>query len=124
MGTFKNEKRIEGFSTPHIKCLPAAIEPLSPSLPRYQPSIHFNSGIKAYLASSSEALKPSSLDRAGIDKTMHHHQLRQSYATHLLNNGAPLDVIQSLLGHENSETTRIYAQLSGKLRRELYRKYF
>ncbi|HSU79789.1 MAG TPA: integrase, partial [Candidatus Angelobacter sp.] len=32
--------------------------------------------------------------------------------------------IQSLLGHERSETTRIYAQLSGKLRREFYQKYF
>ncbi|MFP3126350.1 tyrosine-type recombinase/integrase [Ectobacillus funiculus] len=52
------------------------------------------------------------------------HQLRHSYATHLLNNGAPLDVIQSLLGHEKSETTRIYAQLSGSIRQEFYRKYF
>ncbi|PLT31996.1 hypothetical protein CUU64_20645 [Bacillus sp. V5-8f] len=43
---------------------------------------------------------------------------------HLLNNGAPLEVIQSLLGHEKSETTRIYTQLSGSLRQELYRKYF
>ncbi|PEQ83674.1 integrase, partial [Bacillus sp. AFS006103] len=42
----------------------------------------------------------------------------------LLNNGAPLDVIQSLLGHEKSETTRIYAQLSGSIRQDLYRKYF
>ncbi|MBB6452764.1 integrase/recombinase XerD [Salirhabdus euzebyi] len=63
-------------------------------------------------------------NQAGIDKTIHPHQLRHSYATHLLNNGAPLDVIQSLLGHEKSETTRIYAQLSGKLRHEFYRKYF
>ncbi|MFC4799579.1 tyrosine-type recombinase/integrase [Neobacillus sp. GCM10023253] len=47
-----------------------------------------------------------------------------SYARHLLNNGAPIHVIQSLLGHENSETTRIYALLSGSLRREFYRKYF
>lgn len=62
--------------------------------------------------------------RAGINKTIHPHQLRHSYATHLLNNGAPLEVIQSLLGHEKSETTRIYAQLSGSLRQELYRKYF
>jgi integrase/recombinase XerD len=63
-------------------------------------------------------------NRARINKTIHPHQLRHSYATHLLNNGAPLEVIQSLLGHENIETTRIYAQLSGSLRQELYRKYF
>ncbi|MED1603232.1 tyrosine-type recombinase/integrase [Alkalihalophilus marmarensis] len=62
--------------------------------------------------------------RAGINKTIHPHQLRHSYATHLLNNGAPIDVIQSLLGHEKTETTRIYAQLSGRLRQDLYRKYF
>jgi len=41
-----------------------------------------------------------------------------------MNNGAPLEVIQNLLGHEKSETTRIYAQLSGTMRREFYRKYF
>ncbi len=63
-------------------------------------------------------------NRAGINKTIYPHQLRHSYATHLLNNGAPMDVIQSLLGHEKSETTRIYAQLSGKIRQESYRKYF
>ena len=62
--------------------------------------------------------------RAGINKDIHPHQLRHSYATHLLNNGAPIDVIQSLLAHEKSETTHIYAQLSGKLRQEFYQKYF
>jgi site-specific recombinase XerD len=45
--------------------------------------------------------------RAGINKSIHPHQLRHSYATHMMNNGAPLDVIQSLLGHEKSETTRV-----------------
>ncbi|HZG71890.1 MAG TPA: tyrosine-type recombinase/integrase [Chondromyces sp.] len=62
--------------------------------------------------------------RAGIDKEICPHQLRRSYATHLLNNGAPIEVIQSLMGHEKSETTRIYAELSGHLRKELYQKYF
>jgi len=63
-------------------------------------------------------------NRAGIKKIIHPHQLRHSYATHMINNGAPIDVIQSLLGHEKSETTKIYAQLSGKLRQDLYSKYF
>ena len=36
----------------------------------------------------------------------------------------PIEVIQSLMGHEKSETTRIYAELSGQLRKEFYQKYF
>lgn len=63
-------------------------------------------------------------NRAGIKKSIHPHQLRHSYATHMINNGAPIEVIQSLLGHEKSETTKIYAQFSGKLRHEFYCKYF
>ncbi|TDL76145.1 tyrosine-type recombinase/integrase [Peribacillus frigoritolerans] len=62
--------------------------------------------------------------KAEIKKNIHPHQLRHSYATHMINNGAPIEVIQSLLGHEKSETTKIYAQLSGKLRQDLYSKYF
>ncbi len=63
-------------------------------------------------------------NRAEINKEIHPHQLRHSYATHLLNNGAPIEVLQSLMGHEKSETTKIYAQLSGRLRKEYYQKYF
>lgn len=63
-------------------------------------------------------------NRAGINKAIYPHQLRHSYATHMVDNGAPLEVIQSLLGHEKSETTRVYAHLSGKLRYDLYSKYF
>jgi hypothetical protein len=36
----------------------------------------------------------------------------------MINNGAPLEVIQSLLGYEKSETTKKYTQLSGKLRHD------
>ncbi len=62
--------------------------------------------------------------RAELDKVIYPHQLRHSYATHMINNGASLEVIQSLMGHEKSETTKLYAQLSGKLRHDFYTKYF
>ncbi|WP_316852007.1 tyrosine-type recombinase/integrase [Peribacillus frigoritolerans] len=42
-----------------------------------------------------------------IKKSIHPHKLRHSYATNLLNNGAPIEVIQNLMGHEKSETTKI-----------------
>ncbi|MDD4358879.1 MAG: tyrosine-type recombinase/integrase [Candidatus Pacebacteria bacterium] len=61
--------------------------------------------------------------KSNIDTNVYPHILRGSYATHLLNNGAPLEVIQEFLGHSKIETTRIYCQLSGERRRELYRKY-
>lgn len=47
-------------------------------------------------------------NRSGIKKSIHPHQLRYSYATHMINNGAPINVIQSLRGHEKNETTKIY----------------
>lgn len=62
--------------------------------------------------------------RADIEVNVYPHKLRHSYATHLLNNDTPLEVIQSFLGHARMDTTRIYAQLSGDRRRELYRKHF
>lgn len=62
--------------------------------------------------------------RSEVEANVYPHKLRHSFATHLLNNGAPMEGIQTLLGHTKIETTMLYAQLSGPRRKEIYTKYF
>jgi integrase/recombinase XerD len=52
------------------------------------------------------------------------HVMRHTLATTLLNQGAPLAAVQSLLGHTKSETTLIYARLSGAARQQAFQRYF
>ena len=55
-----------------------------------------------------------SAKRAGIEKDVHVHTLRHSFATHLLENGIDIRKIQKLLGHSNLQTTQIYTQVSSE----------
>lgn len=62
--------------------------------------------------------------RCGLEERVTPHVLRHTFATFLINQGAPLHAVQTLCGHDRPETTMRYLNLSGESRAQAYRRYF
>ena len=63
-------------------------------------------------------------EKTGLFVGLHPHILRHSFATHLLENGADLRVIQELLGHESINATQVYTHVTEEAMKDTYEKAF
>ncbi len=89
------------------------------------------SGAEIFLSVRGHALTPARIwqlvrhyaKHAGIEEAIHPHQLRHSFATHLLAGGADLRIIQEMLGHASIATTQIYTQVDRSQLKSVHQKF-
>lgn len=87
---------------------------------RGTPALFLNQRGDRLSRQSAWAALQSAADRAGLTGHLSPHTLRHSFATHLLDGGADVRVVQELLGHASVTTTQIYTMVSVQRLREVY----
>jgi len=107
-----------------------AVRALSDYLDKGRPILQTGTGIENAIFLNNEGSRLSErmvqkiLNKyarlAGIDKRVHPHLLRHTFATHMLDGGADLRVVQELLGHSNLATTQIYTHVTQSRARKVY----
>jgi site-specific recombinase XerD len=82
----------------------------------YQPKIYLFEGQYGarYSVGSVQKIFNKSKKKAGIQRNVTTHSLRHSFASHLLDSGVDIKIIQELLGHSSLKTTEIYTHVSAK----------
>lgn len=122
----------KGNKTRMIPVGRAALEALRFYLANARPKlVSARSGAAIFLSVRGHPLTPARIWQlvrhyarmAGIEESIHPHQLRHSFATHLLSGGADLRIIQEMLGHASIATTQIYTQVDRSQLKSVHRKF-
>jgi integrase/recombinase XerD len=103
-----------------IEAVRAWLENGRPALSPRGPALFVNSRGGRLSRQTAWTLLRAAAGRAGIDSAVSPHVLRHSYATHLLDGGADIRVVQELLGHASVTTTQVYTLVTVDMLREVY----
>ena len=122
------KERMVPFSEECRKDVEAYIKMCRPNLLGRSPIIKMEDGKKLIFNNKGRPLTVRGLEyildsielKTGTFVNLHPHILRHSFATHLLENGADLRIIQELLGHESINTTQIYTHVTEEAMQEAY----
>lgn len=118
------KQRVVPIGRPALAALDAYLVRGRPSLvKRSNPALFLNVRGGRLSRQSAWQVLASAAERAGIDTTTTHvspHTLRHSFATHLLEGGADVRVVQELLGHASVTTTQVYTLVTVGTLREVY----
>lgn len=122
------KERVVLFGQPAIDALEAYLRGGRPALARAArpglstPALLLNRFGGRLTARSVQSLIKQHALSAGIAQDIHPHLLRHSFATHLLDGGADLRIVQDLLGHSSANTTQIYTHVSQARQAEVTEK--
>ncbi len=120
-----NKERVVPVGAPAVEALRRYLELGRPKLlrPRTPGNVFLHQRGGAFTSTVLWRRFKKRAQSSGVERNLTPHMLRHSFATHLLDHGADLRVIQDLLGHANISTTEIYTHVAPARLREVHRKF-
>lgn len=118
-----DKQRLVPVGRPAMKALEAYLVRARPVLAKGgkgTPALFLNARGGKLSRQSAWQILQDAADRAGLSGKVSPHTMRHSFATHLLENGADVRVVQELLGHASVTTTQIYTMVTVDQLREVY----
>ena len=125
-----NKQRLVPFNNSAAEAIHAYTKELRPKLllsnrtGRHPTELFLSAQGKKLTVGGLEYILKQVEAKTGIYLGLHPHELRHSFATHLLDNGADLKMIQEMLGHATIDTTQVYTHVSEQRMSEQYAAHF